>query len=209
MRIVLNSDVKKLGYRGDVVKVKNGYFRNFLSDKYETSVEVYYKGMNNLIEYKEGALPQDVSDVVTVNGEELVVDEPKEGALLAGETVMVQGKAGARAVSVRVNGYIAEVTNGLFQKEIALPDEEEFSIEVQAEDKDGLIIGTKSIALRRDIKPPEPPTITAPAAITIGDMVDTLEPVLVSDEEFEITGTASDDAVGIIVNGYRLQKYQL
>lgn len=30
MRIVLNSDVKKLGYRGDVVKVKNGYFRNFL-----------------------------------------------------------------------------------------------------------------------------------------------------------------------------------
>lgn len=36
-----------------------GYFRNFLSDKYETSVEVYYKGMNNLIEYKEGALPQD------------------------------------------------------------------------------------------------------------------------------------------------------
>lgn len=36
-----------------------GYFRNFLSDKYETSVEVYYKGMNNIIEYKEGALPQD------------------------------------------------------------------------------------------------------------------------------------------------------
>ncbi len=36
-----------------------GYFRNFLNDKIETSVEVYYKGMNNLIEYKEGALPQD------------------------------------------------------------------------------------------------------------------------------------------------------
>lgn len=36
-----------------------GYFRNFLNDKYETSVEVYYKGMNNIIEYKEGALPQD------------------------------------------------------------------------------------------------------------------------------------------------------
>ena len=36
-----------------------GYFRNFFNDKIETSVEVYYKGMNNLIEYKEGALPQD------------------------------------------------------------------------------------------------------------------------------------------------------
>lgn len=30
MQVVLNIDVKKLGYRGDVVKVKEGYFRNFL-----------------------------------------------------------------------------------------------------------------------------------------------------------------------------------
>jgi predicted transport protein len=36
-----------------------GYFRNFFDDKYETSVEVYYKGMKNLIEFKEGALPGD------------------------------------------------------------------------------------------------------------------------------------------------------
>tara|TARA_B110000285_G_scaffold156594_1_gene174743 strand:+ start:219 stop:2615 length:2397 start_codon:yes stop_codon:yes gene_type:complete len=36
-----------------------GYFKNFLNNKLETSVEVYYKGMNNLIEYKEGALPGD------------------------------------------------------------------------------------------------------------------------------------------------------
>ncbi|HIP32966.1 MAG TPA: TonB-dependent receptor [Crocinitomicaceae bacterium] len=36
-----------------------GYFRNFLQNKLETSVEVYYKGMNNLIEYKEGAIPGD------------------------------------------------------------------------------------------------------------------------------------------------------
>lgn len=34
-----------------------GYYKNFLDDTYETSVEVYYKGMNNLIEYKEGTLP--------------------------------------------------------------------------------------------------------------------------------------------------------
>ncbi len=40
-------------------QLTTGYFRNFFDNKWETSVEVYYKGMNNLIEYKEGALPQD------------------------------------------------------------------------------------------------------------------------------------------------------
>ena len=40
-----------------------GYFRNFKEDRYETSVEVYYKDMRNLIEFKEGALPgDDVND---------------------------------------------------------------------------------------------------------------------------------------------------
>ena len=30
MQVILNEDIKTLGYKGDVVKVKNGYFRNFL-----------------------------------------------------------------------------------------------------------------------------------------------------------------------------------
>jgi hypothetical protein len=36
-----------------------GYFKNFLNNMFETSVELYYKEMNNMIEYKEGALPGD------------------------------------------------------------------------------------------------------------------------------------------------------
>ena len=36
-----------------------GYFKNFDKDRYEASVELYYKGMKNLIEFKEGALPGD------------------------------------------------------------------------------------------------------------------------------------------------------
>jgi hypothetical protein len=36
-----------------------GYFRNFLDNSIETSVEVYYKHMNNVVEFKDGALPQD------------------------------------------------------------------------------------------------------------------------------------------------------
>lgn len=40
-----------------------GYFKNFKENRWETSVEIYYKHMNNVIEYKEGALPADnVSD---------------------------------------------------------------------------------------------------------------------------------------------------
>ncbi len=47
-----------------------GYFLNFLNNKLETSVEVYYKGMSNLIEFKEGALP---SDNVNDNTDNLLV----------------------------------------------------------------------------------------------------------------------------------------
>lgn len=35
-----------------------GYFRNFKDNQWETSVEAFYKDMKNLVEYKEGALPQ-------------------------------------------------------------------------------------------------------------------------------------------------------
>ncbi|HEY0029740.1 MAG TPA: TonB-dependent receptor [Bacteroidia bacterium] len=34
-----------------------GYFRNFKENKYETSVEVYYKELKNQIEYADGSLP--------------------------------------------------------------------------------------------------------------------------------------------------------
>ena len=36
-----------------------GYFKNFLNNKYEASVELYYKDLNNLIEYKENSFPED------------------------------------------------------------------------------------------------------------------------------------------------------
>jgi len=36
-----------------------GYFKNFMDNMFEASVETYYKGMKNLIEYSEGALPGD------------------------------------------------------------------------------------------------------------------------------------------------------
>ena len=36
-----------------------GIFKNFKDNSYETSIEVYYKTMNNMIEYKEGSQPTD------------------------------------------------------------------------------------------------------------------------------------------------------
>ncbi len=49
----------------DIVKpqigtqISAGYFKNFKENTYETSVEVYYKDLRNLVEYKEGAQPSD------------------------------------------------------------------------------------------------------------------------------------------------------
>jgi len=39
-----------------------GYFRNFLDNKVETSVEVYYKDMQNQIQYKDGYVPNNLQD---------------------------------------------------------------------------------------------------------------------------------------------------
>ena len=36
-----------------------GYFKNLKDNMYESSIEAYYKEMDNLIEYKEGVLPED------------------------------------------------------------------------------------------------------------------------------------------------------
>ena len=36
-----------------------GYFKNLKDNMYETSIEAYYKEMTNLLEYKEGVLPED------------------------------------------------------------------------------------------------------------------------------------------------------
>jgi len=42
-----------------------GYFRNFKDDIYEASVEIYYKEMENLVEFEEGAQPENtISDNV-------------------------------------------------------------------------------------------------------------------------------------------------
>ncbi len=44
------------------IQYSAGYFHNFLDDKLETSVEVYYKDMKNQLQYREGYTPNTVRD---------------------------------------------------------------------------------------------------------------------------------------------------
>lgn len=45
------------------VQYSIGYFRNFFDNKYETSVEIYYKDLKNQIEYADGYVPELGSDI--------------------------------------------------------------------------------------------------------------------------------------------------
>jgi len=141
----------------------------------------------------------DPSMVPVEEGEPLTIDEPKDGAFLQGSTVIIKGRIGPRVTAVRVDGYSATLKDLAFEKEIALPENEEFVIEVQAEDRDGLVIATKELSLSHDIRPPDPPRITSPGGS--GSVVSMQE------DSFEIVGDAPADTTGIIVNGYQLQKF--
>ncbi len=44
-----------------------GYFKNFKENMFETSVELYYKDMRNLVEFKEGSIPTDAVNDNTDN----------------------------------------------------------------------------------------------------------------------------------------------
>lgn len=136
----------------------------------------------------------------TVDGELLVIDQPSDGAQLQGSAVIIKGRVGSKVAQVSVNGYNATLQGGTFEKELALPAEEEFTVDVLAEDKDGLLMVEKSLALSHDIKPPDPPTIIEPAQAG--------SEVAISLDSFEIIGEAPPDVAGVIVNGYQLQKFQ-
>ncbi|MBT3834926.1 hypothetical protein HOF56_01630 [Candidatus Peribacteria bacterium] len=148
---------------------------------------------------KEEIIIKEESAAADEEGDFLVVSEPVDGELVQGGVVVVKGSVGSRIETVKVNGYDADLNDGEFRKEIALPEEESFSVDIRGESRDGLIIAEQSISLSQDINPPDAPVILSP-----GGSGDTIQ---ISDEEFEISGTASSDAVGVIVNGYRLQKY--
>ena len=69
-----------------------GYFRNFNDNKYESSFETYYKKMNNITEYKEGA--------------DIFLNPNIEDFILFGEGWAYGGEFFIRKNEGRVNGWI-------------------------------------------------------------------------------------------------------
>ncbi|MDD5025758.1 MAG: hypothetical protein PHH13_00065 [Candidatus Peribacteraceae bacterium] len=129
----------------------------------------------------------------------LTVSEPTQGITLETATVKVIGSVRKPAEKVRINGYIVETTNGRFEREISLPDEDEVTVLVEALNADGTVNEKIQRILKRDRKPPEAPIILTPAKA--GETYATMH------DPIEISGEAPDGTVGIVVNDYRLQLF--
>jgi len=131
----------------------------------------------------------------------LTVINPIDGSTIQSTVVKVSGTINDKVERVRINGYLANIDKavGTFEQELVLPDEDEISIAIEAVDAQGEVIGEAIRKVSRDRKPPEPPVISSPAGNG--------ETYLTTNSEIEISGTAPNDAVGIEVNGYRLQLF--
>lgn len=74
-------------------QVALGYFRNFKNNTVETSVEVYYKGMQNVIDYKDGA--------------ELFLNEDLETELLHGKGYSYGLEVLAKKQEGKITGWVS------------------------------------------------------------------------------------------------------
>ncbi len=82
MEVVLNKDIKKLGYRGDVITVKPGYYRNFLNPR--GLADVATKSRLKLIEARK--------EKMVMKREQLLENTNEVLEKLKGLTVTIQSK---------------------------------------------------------------------------------------------------------------------
>ncbi|HLD71751.1 MAG TPA: FecR domain-containing protein [Candidatus Peribacteraceae bacterium] len=132
----------------------------------------------------------------------LNVISPVNNAVLPSGTVKVEGMYGEGVASIKVNEYNAVLVadRKTFSQELALPTGEgEFEIQVTALSANGEVLEETRRTVKRDLKAPDSPTITAPAIQ--GQIWQTAR------QELVLRGKAPANAVGIIVNEYRLQLY--
>ncbi len=129
----------------------------------------------------------------------LVVTTPQQEEIVNESVVTVTGTVNPTVTAVRVNGYQAALDQGEFSLQVALADQDESTITIEALDANAAIVAEVARKVFRNREPPEPPTITRPAQ---GGQT-----YYTNQEAFEISGTAPKGAVGIIVNDYRLQLF--
>ncbi len=132
----------------------------------------------------------------------LAVSSPEEGATVTSSTVVVSGTVGANVTAVRIDGYAVPLEPSVrtFSHEVALADEDQVTILIEALGTDGTVAEDVRRTVKRNREPPPAPTITAP--VTAGQTYRT------GRTRFEISGTAPAGSVGIQVNDYRLQLFQ-
>lgn len=132
----------------------------------------------------------------------LEIQSPEDGITVDASTITVSGRIGSAVDKVRINGYLANINAqaGTFEEDLALPDEDEVSITIEAIDKDGIALAEGIRTLSRNRKPPEAPVISSPAGND--------ETYVTTRPEIEISGRAPQGAVGILVNDYRLQLFE-
>jgi hypothetical protein len=85
----------------NVDQVSIGYFRNFRSDLFETSIEVYYKKMRNSIDFKDHA--------------ELLLNEYLEGELRFGESFSYGAEFMIKKQRGKFNGWISYTYSRVFK----------------------------------------------------------------------------------------------
>lgn len=151
---------------------------------------------------QESKQTDEVEAEIVEDDEILIVSEPQNDALVLTSTVRVSGTVSSQIKNVRVNGYIVELEEGKrsFLQDLSLPDEDQITILVEALSEAGAVEAEVRKVIRRDRKPPEPPTIISPAKAG--------QTYLTSHEDMEIVGKVSADTVGVLVNDYRLQLFQ-
>ncbi|MDA0376240.1 MAG: hypothetical protein O3A80_02950 [bacterium] len=180
---------------GDLYEYRNPLDpQQLLSEFVEKSREVY--ASSNIPKEIVTAGKKDI-DTDTL----LTVNTPLNDATVDAATINVTGHIGADVDKVRINGYLAQVDldKGTFTQELTLADEDEVNITIEAVDERGVVIAEAIRTVKRNRKPPEPPTITYPASAG--------ETYRTGNTEIEITGKAPKGAIGIIINDYRLQLF--
>lgn len=127
---------------------------------------------------------------------------PEENAKITTKSVVISGVVNDQVSSLFANGSAITIKNDkTFNAELSLPKDKTFTIKIEAQDKQGIIIGrierTVQNAYQVDVAP-----------VRIKSPVGSGETLRTSAQEVEITGEAPSNTAGIIVNDYKLQLFK-
>jgi large subunit ribosomal protein L9 len=120
MDIILIQDVDNLGAANEVVKVRNGYARNFLiPQKY--AVEASPSNMKQLAEKRKQILKKEQQMLSAINE---VISKLKEGSLKIGAKSGTSGKIFGSVTSLQLSRAIREQKGyEIDRKKITIPEE--------------------------------------------------------------------------------------